>query len=64
SIQMLAFGAAFTLMGLAVLIVVALCSGVLGEWLMSRPSFARALRWLTGGVLVGLGLRLAVPGRQ
>lgn len=62
-LQMLAFGVAFYLMGLAVMAVVALCSGALGEWLRSRRSFAGALRWLTGGVLVGLGLRLAVPER-
>jgi threonine/homoserine/homoserine lactone efflux protein len=63
-LQMLAFGIAFTLMGLAVLSVVALFSGALGEWLRSRSSFAGALRWLTGSVLVGLGLRLAIPDRR
>jgi len=63
-LQMLGFGFAFTLMGLAVLSVVALTSGVLGERLRRSPSFAGALRWLTGSVLVALGLRLAVPERQ
>ncbi|MGH3144205.1 MAG: LysE family translocator, partial [Rubrobacter sp.] len=63
-LQMLAFGVAFTFMGLVVLSVVALFSGALGEWLRSRPSFAGALRWLTGSVLVGLGLRLAFPERR
>ena len=62
--QMLALGVAFTLVGLAVLSVVALCSGALGEWLRGRPAFAGALRWLTGSVLVALGLRLAVPERR
>ena len=63
-LQMLGFGIAFTLMGLAVLSVVALTSGVLGERLRSNPSFAGILRWLTGSVLVALGLRLAVPERR
>ena len=63
-LQMLGFGMAFTLMGLAVLSVVALTSGVLGERLRSNPSFAGILRWLTGSVLVALGLRLAVPERR
>ena len=63
-LQMLAFGAAFTLISLVVMGVVALCSGALGEWLRGRPSFAGALRWLTGSVLVALGLRLAVPERR
>ncbi len=60
-LQMLGFGIAFTLMGLAVLGIVALTSGVLGERLRSSASFAGVLRWLTGSVLVALGLRLAVP---
>lgn len=63
-LQMLAFGAAFTLISLAFMSVIALCSGALGEWLRSRPSFADALRWLTGSVLVALGLRLAIPERR
>lgn len=61
ALQMLALGAAFALMGLAVLCIMALFSGALGDFLKSRPSFANALRWLSGGVLVALGLRLAVP---
>jgi threonine/homoserine/homoserine lactone efflux protein len=63
-LQMLYLGVAFTLMTLVVLSAVALSSGALGEWLGSRPSFAGALRWLTGSVLVALGLRLIVPERR
>ena len=63
-LQMLGFGFAFTLMGMAVLSVVALSSGVLGERLRSSPSFAGVLRWLTGSVLIALGLRLAIPERR
>lgn len=29
-----------------------------------RPKFADALRWLIGSVLIGLGLRLALPERR
>jgi threonine/homoserine/homoserine lactone efflux protein len=54
----------FTIMGLLVLCAVALFSGTLGEWLRSRPSFTSALRWLTGGVLVALGLKLAIPEQR
>lgn len=64
ALQMLALGAAFALMGLAVLCIMALFSGALGDFLKSRPSFANALRWLSGGVLVALGLRLAVPNAR
>ncbi|CAA9473392.1 MAG: hypothetical protein AVDCRST_MAG25-2220 [uncultured Rubrobacteraceae bacterium] len=38
-------------------------SGSLGDWLGRRPRFSDALRWLTGGVFVALGLRLALPER-
>jgi threonine/homoserine/homoserine lactone efflux protein len=60
-LQMVGFGFAFTLMGLAVLSTVALSSGALGERLRRSPSLAGVLRWLTGSVLVALGLRLAIP---
>ena len=63
-LQMLGFGISFTIMGLLVLCAVALFSGTLGEWLRSRPSFTSALSWLTGGVLVALGLKLAIPEQR
>jgi threonine/homoserine/homoserine lactone efflux protein len=44
--------------------VVGYFSGSLGNWLGWRPKFADALRWLTGSVLIGLGLRLALPERR
>ncbi len=61
SAQMFILGAVFALLGLIILSIVAYFSGALGGWLGSRPGFAGALRWLTGGVLVALGLRLALP---
>ena len=63
-LQMVGFGFAFTLMGLAFLSAVALTSGVLGERLRHSPSLAGVLRWLTGSALVALGLRLAIPERR
>lgn len=63
-LQMLAFGIAFTFMGLVIMGVVALFSGTVGEWIGGRPFFARLVRWLSGGVLVALGLRLVVPYRS
>jgi threonine/homoserine/homoserine lactone efflux protein len=38
-------------------------SGSLGNWLVSRPKLADVLRRLTGGVLIGFGMRLALPDR-
>ncbi|MDP8949510.1 MAG: hypothetical protein M3N00_04605 [Actinomycetota bacterium] len=44
--------------------VIAYFSGSVGAWLVTRPRFADGLRWLTDGVLIGLGLRLTLPERR
>ncbi|WP_053057831.1 LysE family translocator [Rubrobacter aplysinae] len=55
----LSLGAAFTLLTLVFTGVIALFSGALGGWFRGRPGPAKALGYVTGGVIVGLGLRLA-----
>jgi threonine/homoserine/homoserine lactone efflux protein len=62
--QLLALGLVFAAMTWAAFSAVALLSGALGGWLRSRPRLANGLSWLTGGVLVSLGLRLALPERR
>ena len=62
--QLLALGLTFALLMWAIFGVIALFSRVLGVWLRSRPGFASGLGWLTGGVLIGLGLRLAFSDRR
>ena len=62
--QLLALGPTFALLTWAIFGVIARFSGTLGGWLRSRPRFASGLGRLTGGVLIGLGLRLALPGRR
>ena len=62
--QLLALGLTFALLTWVVFSVVAFFSGGLGAWLRSRPRFARSLGWLTGSVLICLGLRLALPERR
>ena len=64
ALQLLALGLAFAAMTWAIFSAVALLSGALGGWLRSKPRLANGLGWLTGGVLVGLGLRLALPERR
>ncbi len=62
--QLLALGLAFALLTWAIFSAVAFFSGGLGEWLRSRPRVAGGLGWLTGSVLICLGLRLALPERR
>jgi threonine/homoserine/homoserine lactone efflux protein len=64
ALQLLVLGLAFAAMTWAIFSVVALLSGALGGWLRSKPRLANRLSWLTGGVLIALGLRLALPERR
>jgi threonine/homoserine/homoserine lactone efflux protein len=59
---MLGAGAAFAFLGLLFLSFVACFSGTLGYRLRTGPGLSSALRYLTGGVLIGLGL--AFPQRR
>ena len=61
SLQLLILGLAFAFATWVIFSVVAYFSGALGILLRRRPRMANGLSWLTGGVLVGLGLRLAWP---
>ena len=63
ALQMMVLGLGFTVLALLVFNVIAYFAGTLGGWLVKKPAFANGLRWLTGSVLVGLGLRLALPER-
>lgn len=62
--QLLILGLTFALFGLCFLVVVGYFAGVVGAWLTRRPHYAKTLRWLTGGILVGLGLRLALAEQR
>lgn len=62
--RLLALGLTFALLTWMIFSVLGYFSGSLGNWLVSRPKLAEGLRWMTGGVLVGLGLRLALPDRR
>jgi threonine/homoserine/homoserine lactone efflux protein len=57
-LQMTAFGLTFTLICLCIYGGYAYLSGRLGEKLATQPRFASALKYLTGSVLIGLGVRL------
>ena len=64
SLQMLGLGLVFALFGVAYLSVLGFFSGGIGSWLAQRARITGILRWLTGVVLIGLGLRLAFAQRR
>ena len=64
ALRLLALGLLFTLLSVVVFSAIALFSGMLGDRLSRNPRYANALQGLTGIVLIGLGLRLALTGRQ
>jgi threonine/homoserine/homoserine lactone efflux protein len=64
ALRLVVLGLVFALLSVVVFSAIALFSGVLGDRLSSNPRYATALQWLTGCVLVGLGLRLAVSARH
>lgn len=59
--QMAIFGILFMLTGFTVFCVVALFSGAIGDRLRGTPRIERRMKALAGGVLVSLGLSLALP---
>jgi threonine/homoserine/homoserine lactone efflux protein len=63
ALRLVVLGLIFALLSVVVFSAIALFSGVLGDRLNRDPRFATALRWLTGCVLVGLGVRLGLSGR-
>jgi threonine/homoserine/homoserine lactone efflux protein len=64
ALQILVLGAFYIVAGFAFCVAVALAFGAAGDWLLRRPAFRRAQRWLMGTVLGGLALWLALPERR
>lgn len=64
ALQILMLGLLFNLMGTTVNILVALAASFAGGRLKTRVGDSTALRWLTGGALISLGVRLALIERR
>ncbi len=60
---MLALGLLFTALGIVWLIGLGWLSGSVGRWLSENRMASRAVQWLSGCALIGLGLRLALGRR-
>ena len=64
AVQMLTLGLIFAVCGVIFLSMVGYFAGGIGSWLLRRSQIADKLRWLTGVIFIGLGLRLAFVQRQ
>lgn len=62
--RMLLLGLVFVGIGVVCDGLIAWSSGGLGESLARRPRLSVVVRWLAGGILVALGLRLAIPAQH
>jgi threonine/homoserine/homoserine lactone efflux protein len=63
-LQLIVLGLTFAVLDVIFLSVLACCAGHIGAWLIRRPQNARRVRWGTGTLLVGLGVRLAFTERN
>jgi threonine/homoserine/homoserine lactone efflux protein len=62
--QLLVLGLVHTFNCLVIYGAVGVGAGHLGEVLKRRLGLARMIRWLSGSVLIALGLRTALPGQR
>ena len=64
ALRLVVLGLIFALLSVIVFSDIALYSGLLGYWLCRNPRYVTAQQWLTGCVLIGLRVCLALSGRQ
>jgi threonine/homoserine/homoserine lactone efflux protein len=64
TLQMVVLGLTFAFFGLCFLVGVGYSAGAIGTWLTHRPRYTDLLRRLASGILVALGIRLALTERS
>lgn len=64
TLQLIVLGLTFATLGLVFLLTVGYSSGTIGRWITRRPQYAEFLGRVSGGILIGLGVRLALTERQ
>jgi RhtB (resistance to homoserine/threonine) family protein len=63
-LQLIVLGLTFAVLDVIFLNLLASCASHIGAWLIRKPQNARRVRWTTGTLLVGLGVRLAFTERK
>ena len=64
SLQILFLGLWFDIVGTIVNILVALLFGKIGAWLSKSPAFVQWLERITGIILIGLGIKVAIGSKK
>ena len=64
TLQLILLGLTFACFGLCFLVTVGYSSGAIGSLLTRRPHYFPLLQRIAGGVLIGLGVRLALTEQQ
>lgn len=64
TLQLLALGFVFLLLGLIIDLVLGVFSGRIGDWLRQRASLRKALDRVAGTIIGALGARLLIAGRH
>ncbi|VEP16061.1 Threonine efflux protein [Hyella patelloides LEGE 07179] len=62
--QMFLMGLCFALLGVVWLSCVGYFAGSMGSWIGRSATASSILRWITSSVLIGLGIKLALPERR
>jgi threonine/homoserine/homoserine lactone efflux protein len=62
TLQMFLLGGVFNTMGICVGVLYALLAGTIGNWLRTHMRFLRTQRFVTGGILITLGVAAALSG--
>ncbi|WP_201363459.1 LysE family translocator [Dictyobacter formicarum] len=63
-LQLILLGTLFNISGTLINSVVALLASTFGSWLKRNARATTLLNWLSGGIFIGLGVRLALLKRQ
>ena len=64
TLQLMTLGLTFAFLGLCFLLVIGYFSGTIGSWFNRRPQYSQWFQRLSGSILIGLGLRLALSERK
>jgi threonine/homoserine/homoserine lactone efflux protein len=64
TLQLVILGLTFACFGLCFLLLIGYSSGSIGSWLTLRRRYTRFLQRFAGGILIGLGVRLALAERE